>query len=111
MQNVVNSFTGLSSVVQIEDVNLAEIHLLQDLTEVFPVAGRKIIDTPYFIAAVQQRAYQGRSNESGGAGHEIFSHASIIADHGRPAGPPLAMAVAGVMRWSDSGLDRYRNQR
>jgi hypothetical protein len=49
-----------------------------DVGEIFPLAGRKIIDAAYAFAARQQSPSQRRSDESANASDEIKCHGPFM---------------------------------
>ena len=69
MQHVVHSLAGGMHGLQIQQVGFAEINLPGNLLNMLALAGLEIVEAAHSFAAFQQRANQGRADESGRAGH------------------------------------------
>ena len=79
MKHVVHALAGRTQRLEIEQVGFAKINLGGNLADVLAFAGLKIVEAAHSFAAFQQRANQGRADESGRAGHQIFTHGFKIS--------------------------------
>ena len=81
MQNVVHAVAGLVQGVEVEQVGFVELDLVQYFSQVFALAGGKIVQSAEFFAASAAPG-QGGPDEARNAGNEVNSPAgiSIIQD-------------------------------
>src|SRR5579864_4296224 len=74
VEDVIHSATGFLHRVQLRQVGFTEIHLIQNLRDVFALPSREIIDATNFLAFRQDRARQRGTYEAGNSGDQVESH-------------------------------------
>ena len=59
MEHEVDSGAGFVHGVEVENVGLAEVDAIENVGDVFPLAGGVVVDATHLLAAGQQRPRQG----------------------------------------------------
>ena len=89
MQDEVHSLAGLVKGVEVEQVGFVELDLVQYFSHIVALAGRKIVQSPDFLALRQQLPGQAGPDEARDAGNEVSCHGiSIIQDRLRGISGP-----------------------